>query len=450
MAVEQYRGKFGRAQAERLLWRLGFGPRRGEIARFAGLGLDRAVAALIDPIGPTVLDGRAPVLEGGTPLDPVRTRNHEQLWWLDRITRVNHPFRERMTLIWHDWFATSNTGVGGQRVMLEQNRTIRRLATGSFPDLLLAMTRDPAMLVWLSGNRNTRLSPNENYAREMMELFTLGAGARYTESDVREQSRALTGWRSLWDADGYYGAAFDPARHDTGLKTVFRKRGSLDWADACRLCIEHPDHPRFFVTKLWSYFVPTPPSNSTASSLTEVYLGNGRQVLPVVRAIVKHPDLFSGPRMVKSPILFLAGLMRLRGASVNSSRLLEVMRDAGQSLFYPPSVAGWDDAAWLNTHTFHGRWEAARSVAERESLNPHDPVTRAKINPRETARSAVSGALAYWDKPLVGPETTLALTQFAQRCQDQADADWERTYYRIMRTNALRTLIAVSPEMQTC
>ena len=197
MSVPVYQGRFGRPQAERLLWRAGFGPRPGEADRLARLGLHRAVH-LAD-----AAEARPPRRAGsaerrGLPLAPMDAYGDDQLWWLDRMVRTNAPLIERMTLVWHDWFATSNDGVGSQRLMFTQNQMLRRHALGSFRDLLLDVTKDPAMLIWLSGYVNRKGAPNENYARELMELFTLGADrGAYTEDDVREQARALTGWTGV-------------------------------------------------------------------------------------------------------------------------------------------------------------------------------------------------------------------------------------------------------------
>ena len=159
------------------------------------------------------------------------------------MVRTSRPLVERMTLVWHDWFATSNGQVGSQRLMLKQNALFRRRALGSFRDLLLDVTHDPAMLIFLSGVENTKDAPNENYGRELMELFTLGAGRGYTERDVREQARALTGWDSDWkDGVGQTNFRFLSKRHDDGVKTIFGKKGRFDWRDSCHLCLEHPSH----------------------------------------------------------------------------------------------------------------------------------------------------------------------------------------------------------------
>ena len=146
------------------------------------------------------------------------------------MVRTNHPLVERMALIWHDWFATAD--VNSQRLSIDQARLFERRGLGSFSDLLLDVTIDPAMLIWLSGVDNEAEAPNENYAREMMELFTLGAsdesGYPYSETDVREQARALTGWTADWVDDvGYTNFRFDPERHDAGPKTIFGQTGRL-------------------------------------------------------------------------------------------------------------------------------------------------------------------------------------------------------------------------------
>src|SRR5262245_24100513 len=177
--VAEYRGRFTAAHAERLLWRAGFGPRHGEAQALAKLGLDAAVHALTNP-GREQLVGPAPHDDKGRPLAPYDAWGHDHAWWLDRMVRTSRPLVERMALVWHDWFATSNAGVGSQRLMLNQNQLFREHGLGGFHDLLLSVTRDPAMLLWLNGSDNSRFSPNENYAREMMELFTLGAGRGYS------------------------------------------------------------------------------------------------------------------------------------------------------------------------------------------------------------------------------------------------------------------------------
>jgi uncharacterized protein (DUF1800 family) len=442
--VPVWRGRFDVAHAERLLWRAGFGPRPGEAQKLAHQGLEGAVHELTHP-GREHLVGHKPHDENGNPLAPFDAWGHDHVWWLDRMVRTSRPLVERMALIWHDWFATSNNGVGSQRLMLNQNELFRRKGLGSFHDLLLDVTKDPAMLLWLNGSDNSKYAPNENYAREMMELFTLGADCGYTENDVRQQARALTGFRNKWSQNaGPVDFHYDGDSHDNGVKAIFHRRGKFTWKDSCRLCVTHPDHPSFFVQKLWSYFVPEAPDNRTQRALERLYKSSQYEVRPVVAAILRHPTLYDGPRLVKPPVVFNAGLLRRihRGIDTTAWTWLDSM--AGQQLFYPPNVAGWDDTRWLDTATWRGRWWIAQYVLDRKALDPehsHQP-----YDPKEL----LAGACAFWHNPPLGADTRHALLTFAHRALgDAKGADWKRRQYPVMVQNALRQLIAVSPELQS-
>jgi uncharacterized protein (DUF1800 family) len=438
-----WRGKFGAAQAERLLWRAGFGPRPGEAHALARLGLEGAVHELTHP-GRERLVGHRPHDENGRPLAPFDAWGHDHVWWLDRMVRTSRPLVERMTLVWHDWFATSNVGVGSQRLMINQNQLFRHRGLGSFHELLLDVTKDPAMLLWLNGSDNSKYAPNENYAREMMELFTLGADRGYSERDVRQQARALTGFRNTWSQSrGPVNFRYDPTSHDPGTKTIFRHHGRFTWKDSCRLCVTHPDHASFFVRKLWSYFVPEPPSHATQSALERLYRSSTYEVGPVVAAILRHPALYEGPRLVKPPVVYNAGLLRRIGRGIDTTAWTWLDAMAGQQLFYPPNVAGWDDTRWLDTATWRGRWWIAEYVIDRHALDPghaHQP---------DDAKELLDRALRFWHDPALGPATRHALHTFARRSlADAKGASWKREQYPPMVLNALRQLIAVSPELQ--
>jgi uncharacterized protein (DUF1800 family) len=444
-SVPVYKGRFGVPEAERLLWRAGFGPRRGEARRVASLGLDGAVRWLTHP-GAERFTGRPPVDEKGRRLAPADAYGHDHLWWLDRMVRTNRPLVERMTLVWHDWFATSNAGVGSQKLMLAQNRMLRKFALGNFRYLLHAVTADPAMLIWLSGVDNRKESPNENYARELMELFTLGEGNGYSERDVREQARALTGFRNEWrEGRGHVNFRFDRERHDDGMKTVFGKRGRYDWRDSCDLCLRHPRHARFFVEKLWSYFIPTPPNAATRAGLEAVYR-RGYEVRPVLQAILKHPALYNGPRMVKPPIVLNAGLLRALGRRIDTRAWVWLGEGAGQRLFYPPSVAGWDDERWLDTATFRARWAMANEALSSVTVERPKRGPAPKVPHQPSA--LVEAAYRTLAKPSVRPQSRAAITKFVKRALSDADADWEKDAYPLLVMNAARQLIAVSPDYQ--
>ena len=222
-----YTGEFGPEQAERLLWRAGFGPRSGEAEHLAAKGLHAAVDSLVNPPKVDTLVGKTP-LNNGHPLAPKDNYGDDHLWWLDKMVRTSRPLVERMALIWHDWFATSNETVGSQKLMLEQNELFRQIGLGSFLGLTMRVTINPAMLLYLNGLNSIKGSPNENYGREMMELFTLGVGRGYTETDVRENARALTGWTANWkNGAGFVDFHFKAENHDAAMKVIFGHVGAV-------------------------------------------------------------------------------------------------------------------------------------------------------------------------------------------------------------------------------
>jgi uncharacterized protein (DUF1800 family) len=346
-----------------------------------------------------------------------------------------------MALNWHDWFATAD--VGQTQLNLNQNDLFRRMGLGRFDELLFGVTIDPAMLIWLSGNENTRRHPNENYARELMELFTLGAGAGYTETDVREQARALTGWTNDWDDDlGAVNFRFDLRRWDGNQKTIFGHTGAFNWQDACRLCLEHPAHPEYFVRKLWSYFIPKAVPKKALGPLIDRYR-NGYSIRPVVEGILMHPLFYEGPRMVKPPVVQIAGMLRARQAGIWTEDFTWVSETAGQLLFDPPNVSGWDEERWLDTARISGRWAAAGRVTEQyEALEEGYPV-------KESAKEAVAKAWRFWGKPTLSKKTEKELLRFANRVEGKVTEEWHESSYRALRQNALRILIATSPDYVT-
>jgi uncharacterized protein (DUF1800 family) len=442
-------GTFGVAQAERLLWRAGFGPRPGEAAQLAALGLDAAVERLTRPVGAPTLTGPAPVDEDGQPIAPGDLWGHDHVWWLDRMVRTSQPLVERMALVWHDWFPVSLAKVQGDLV-LQQNELFRRHALGSFADLCEAVAVDPAMLVFLDAIDNRRSSINENLARELMELFTLGAGrGAYTEDDVREAARAMTGWRATWtDGVGFHSFRFDAGRHDTGSKTVFGQSGTFGWEDVVRLCLDHEAHASYFVHRLWRQFVPEDPSPQTRAALEALYLGSGKQVRPVLEAILKHPRFYEGPSMVVPPIVLNAGLLRATGQGITTTAWAWVGSIAGQRLFEPPDVSGWDETRWLSTSTWTGRWLIATYAMRRIDPNPWPAAGEPVYSATETAAEALAAARAALGDPQLRADTLAELQRFAETSVPSTLASWQRSPYRAMRQCALRQLIATSSDLQ--
>ena len=440
-----YTGPFGPAQAERLLWRAGFGPRPGEEGKLAARGLDGAVAHLLAG-GTDNLVGKPPKVNG-LRLFPLDKFGHDHLWWLDRMVRTSKPLVERMTLVWHDWFATSNETVGSQRLMIRQNNLFRRNGLSSFPYLAQLVTENPAMLLYLNGLESEKGAPNENYARELMELFTLGHGSGYTERDIREQARALTGFTATWKNNyGWVKFRFDRNRHDDAMKVVFGKAGPFNWKQAVQLAIEHPAHRTFFTRKLWGYFIPEPADDETQAGLEELYVTSGYSIRPVLSAILKHPQLYEGPRMTKPPAVYLAGLLRRLGDRISTEDWVWLSIQAGQLLFYPPNVSGWNDDRWLDTSTFQARWNMAGRVLKKHTLHPDH--TRRGTVPADPAK-LVDSAVSFWGVPLT-QATRDSLVGYARKVMGAAIADDGRQKaFPPMTLNALRHLVAVSPEMQT-
>ena len=443
MAVPVYGGEFSEKQASRLLWRAGFGPRPGEARELARNGLSKAVASLLNPPAAKLI-GAAPRDEDGV-FAPYDLWGHDVMWWLDKMVRSNQPLVERMALVWHDWFATGD--VGSARISISQAKMFRKRAFENFDKLIERVTINPAMLIWLSGIYNNKWDPNENYGRELMELFTLGAsdpetGYPYAEEDVREQARALTGWRASWkDSVGYTNFRFDPAYHDGGAKTIFGQTGKFDWQDSCSLCLEHEAHAPYLVGKLWSYFIPTPPDAATQAGLESMYRAK-HAIKPLLKAILKHPDLYEGESMVKPPIVYIAGMLRARGLGVRENSWSWISDMAGQRPFRPPNVSGWDESRWLDTSSYRGRWLAVSAITRKDELRGEYPAA-------ETPDEAVEKALRFWGAPVVDAGTREGLIDFCESVEGAIVAEWQQDDYRRLRQNALRVMIAMSPEYQT-
>ncbi|HYI20207.1 MAG TPA: DUF1800 family protein [Solirubrobacteraceae bacterium] len=436
-----YTGTFGRRQAERLLWRAGFGPRPGQAEALAALGLEAAVMSLTRPAGTAVMDGPEPMV-GGLPFtDPFEEWYGDTLYWFDRMVRSRHQLIERLALVFHDWWATSNAAVGDSELTVTQTNIFRTHGLGSFADMTRAITTDPAMLLFLNGIENRKGAINENYGRELMELFTLGADrGAYTETDVRELSRALSGWRADWVfPTGWQNFRWVETRWDAGTKTVFGKTGAFGWEDACRLVIEHPLHASFFVTKLWSYFIPVAPSADVQAKLEQLYVSSGHQIRPVLEAILCCPEFHEGPRMVKPAAVYAAGLLRALDKPITGEHWVWLTEGAGQRLYYPPDVSGWDDKRWLDTNTIRARWDVANYALQGSTYFPSNDY------PAETPEQALAKARAVWGDPHLTSATVASLAEFAATFPADTPG-----WVRAQRQNALRQLIAASPDYQTC
>ena len=439
--IAMYDGPFGHEQAMRLMFRAGFGPRPGDTARLSAMGMKAAIASLTRPVGPANLVGPAPTKKDGTPwiISPVDIEGDDLHYWFDRMMRTDQPFVERMALVFHDWFATHKAGIP-QLDMLNQTNLFRKYAFGSFKDLVHDITFDYAMIPWLSLNKSVVNNANENYARELMELFTLGVGRGYTEQDIREAARALTGITPIFDPVTKVFLRYEviQTKHDQGVKTIFGQQGNFGWEDVARLVIEHPLHPSYFVRKLWSYFIPVEPSDGDVDALSKLYVGSGYTVRPVLEAVLSHPTFYTGPPMVKPPTVYVAGMLRARQKFAEGELWGLNAAYAGQELYRPPDVGGWDDSRWLDSNTMLARWQTVYQLMVSQVSNAADP--------DETPEEALAAALKFWDDPPLREQTRAVLLDFA-RTSVPATPDGTA---RALRQNALRHLIGISPDFQVC
>jgi uncharacterized protein (DUF1800 family) len=417
------------------------GPRQGELARLARMPRVQAVRSLTRPHAAAQLTGPEPHDAKGNPLAPYDRYGHDHLWWLDRMVRSNQPLVERMTLVLHDWFATSNEKVDNPRQMIAQNELLRTNSLGSFANLFHAITIDAAMLVWLDGSGSAPPAPNENYAREMMELFSLGAGrGAYTEHDIREQARSLTGWTNDYSNEaGNTNFRFNAENHDANPKTVFGQSGNFDYRDAVRLCVGHPLHPSFFVTKLWNCFIPVAPSASRVASLSRTYTSSHYSIRAVLEAILLDDLFYRGPAMVKPPVVLLAGMLRGVRRGIDTDEWLGYAEQTGQRLFYPPNVSGWPKRRWLDTSTYKGRWDGVAAVVGPSFADP------SKRHRPTTARVALQNALASVGSPLLTRATSDYLLSFARATAPKGAS---ASQMQAWRHNAMRQLVLASPDYQ--
>jgi uncharacterized protein (DUF1800 family) len=277
-------------------------------------------------------------------------------WWIGEMLATPSPLTERMTLFWHNHFATSQQKVRYSQLMYRQNALLRRESLGNFATLLHEMAKDPAMLIWLDNAGNRRQAPNENFAREVMELFTLGEG-HYGESDVKEAARAFTGWSLDRDTGAYVNRRM---WHDGGMKTVLGASGEMDGDAVLDLLLAQPHTARFVVAKLWREFVSPTPQEKEVAALAQRFREARYEVKPLMRALLLS-DAFWDPRnrgaLVKSPADVVVGTLHTFGMRPQDLRPAAIaMALLGQNLFSPPNVKGWPGGdAWIDSATLLGR-----------------------------------------------------------------------------------------------
>lgn len=375
---------WGRKLAAHLLDRAGFGGTPSEIDIVVRMGPEKAVASFIQADDDSDLFPRPELLmpdqrfefkqrEKAALTEQDRQMIRKELnkaesasmldlrlWWLNRMRYTSAPLQEKATLFWHGHFATSNQKVNDPYLMWQQNDTLRRYALGKFPDMLKAISRDPAMIRWLDLGQSRKDNPNENFAREIMELFSLGEG-HYTERDIRESARAFTGYRINYETGQFH---FQERDFDPGTKTFFDKTGNLSGDDIIDAIVAQPQCARFIGKKLWVFFVAENPPEETLSAVAELLLSNGYDIGATLQKIFSS-SVFYSPKVVhhqiKSPVQWIIQTTKMLEIPLPDERVLEnSLSVLGQVVFAPPNVKGWDGGrSWISASSLLYRYNLA-------------------------------------------------------------------------------------------
>jgi uncharacterized protein (DUF1800 family) len=344
-----------RSRVAHLLRRAGFGSSESELDEYAALGfagtLDRLLS--FEQVDDSALEQRLADLQ-------IDTSSFEgaRYWWLSRMLYTRRPLQEKMALFWHNHFATASSKVRFSWLMLQQIDLFRQRGLGNFETLLQLITRDPAMLYYLDNRENRKGAPNENYAREVMELFTVGIG-NYSEEDIKEAARAFTGYTS--NRDSVY--VFNPDDHDDGLKTLMGETKNWDADDVLATLVRHPATARFICGKLFRFFVHDQPLPSTVDRLASVFTASGFDIRAVVRDVLTDPEFLSPQAyhaQVKQPVDLVIGALKALNVQNLGPDLPQMVRRMGQDVLNPPDVSGWKGGVtWLNSSTLLERFNFA-------------------------------------------------------------------------------------------
>ncbi len=356
---------WSRREATHLLWRTGFGASAADIDQTVADGLDKTLDRLLIAQPESEEFVRADTLLRQAAYDSGNIADLKA-WWLHRMLASANPLVEKLTLLWHNHFATSNAKIDSVPLMVAQNDLLRREALGSFRRTLHDMAGDAAMLLWLDGNANRKRHPNENFARELMELFSLGVG-NYSEHDIQEAARAFSGWHvrngEFW---------FNAIQHDEGEKKIFGKSGRFDGKDVVELCLEQPACPRFLAFKLLRQFVEQQPSREHIDTLAARIRQHNFEWRPILHELFASRLFFaaeSHQALIKSPLDLLLGAMRPLRAKPNLQSVARLAAELGQDVFEPPTVKGWDGGRlWISSTTLIQRANFATALLKSNQL----------------------------------------------------------------------------------
>lgn len=366
-----------------LLRRAGFGGTPQETQHYSSIGYDATLDELLHPerVDNTELEENIKQQDFDyTNIDDLKR------WWLYRMVYTKRPLEEKATLFWHGHFATSNRKVNNAYAMYGQNLLFRKYALGNFHEMLYNVSKDPAMIVWLDNQQNRKGKPNENYAREIMELFTLGIG-NYTEHDIKESARAFTGWQTL--PTGFF---FNQNQHDYGSKTFLGVTGDLNGDDIVDILVAQKATSRFLAKKLIKYFAMDDPDEGYVNRVADVYINSKYNMRKVMHALFTD-DVFLSDRAyhakIKSPAELVVGSLKTMQVKKLDADLPNVMARMGQDLLMPPNVKGWDGGqAWIATDTMMERFNFANRVTSEKFAQMEKYTSMADLMDKQGLKSA--------------------------------------------------------------
>ena len=426
-------GAWSSREAAHLLGRAQFGFTSKELDRAVKEGLNATVDRLLAPQAESAEYQKAEAALKQTALATGEIGDLK-VWWLYRMWGSANPFDEKLAVLWHNHFATSHAKVRSVPQMLAQNELIRTHALGDFKQLLHGMAVDTAMLVWLDGNANRKRHPNENFAREIMELFALGVG-NYTEKDIQEAARSFSGWHvregAFW---------FNRLQHDESPKTVFGQTGNFDGKQIVDLCLAHPACPRFLAMKLLKTFVLANPTTEQIDAVAARLSHHQLVVAPVMRELLTSQLFFEAAQrraVIKSPLDLVVGSLRAVSQSVKWPPVAKVLADLGQDVFEPPSVKGWEGGRlWVNSSSLLMRTNFATELASSDRwATLSKPIL-------DGAGGTSESVVARLDKWLLGGTADERLLSDLALHHKQADGD------AIQKLRGVMQLVMSLPEYQ--
>jgi uncharacterized protein (DUF1800 family) len=466
------------AMVDRLFWRAAFGPTPDQRAYWTGRPRAELVDWMLNMPPSRQAIAPPPLTSGNATIDPLASDDEMVMEWLDQMQRVDNGLPERLAFFWHrHWAISIEGGIPGVWMLNYRNRlrTYADLPGNpglSFRSIAYDMTTaDGAMSAWLNGSSNVKGSPNENYAREFMELFCLGPNGpdgnpNYTQADVAGLARAFTGWYLEWDdtKPAYGQVAFSAPRFETRVKTFLgttipaisgRPANAADGPAAVNKAVDvvlaHPNHAQFLIRKLWAEFIASPIPQATLDDLVAQYRNSGYGIRPVIRGILMNPLIFESlaePNLVKPPVVYAVGVLRALGAPMKGGHLRQALDNMQQRPYMPPNVAGWEGGmAWLNSNTVQARFDTVVR-AQYLKYSTYYPGQAVPTIPVESAQATFDRAYAAAGSPWLSDGTRSQLMAYANAAPVGSTNQTTQANQRRQRFYTLQALMLGGPDAQ--